>query len=365
MASANVKWGKAMISGASRSLIIFAARTLALVSVVSFLIPPASAQQSQSWKLCTDATSLDQRVSACSAIIESATETFDNLARAYGNRGVAYDNKGEFDQAARDYEESVRLDPTSAFGHRVRGNLYKLKKDYDRAIAEYNESISIEPNDAHAFSNRGSVYYAKKDYDRAVGEFSEAIRLDPAYTIAFYGRGLARLATLDTAHAIADFNEAIRLEPRFVQAYAVRGTAYAKIKQYESAIDNYTEALSMEPPERLAASTFSNRCWARFVVGRDPQDILADCTKAIGLRPDDAWALNTRGFTYLKLGETDRSIADFTAAVTVNSKMAISLYGRGLARQRAGDGHASENDIEMARMIRPDIVEAAAIYDVH
>lgn len=309
--------------------------------------------------------SLDRRISACSAVIESISEKPEEMARAYGNRGVAYENKGDHDHAAHDYEESVRLDPTSASGHRIRGNAYKLKKDYDHAIAEFNEAVSLAPNDARPLSNLGVVYLEKQDYKRAVVYFSEAIRLDPTFTVALYGRGRAYLAEQDSPNAIADFNEAIRLEPRFVQAYADRGLAYAKRKQYESAIDNYTEALSMEPPERLAASTFSNRCWARFVVGRDPQDTLADCTKAIDLKPDDAWALNTRGFTYLKLGETDRSIADFSAAVTVNSKMAISLYGRGLARRRAGDDQAGEKDIEMARMIRPDIAEAATIYGVH
>jgi tetratricopeptide (TPR) repeat protein len=176
---------------------------------------------------------------------------------------------------------------------------------------------------------------------------------------------LAYLAKHDAAYAIADFDEAIRLDPKFAFAFADRGLAYAKRTEYDRAIADYTEALSMEPPERVAASTFSNRCWARFVVGRNPQDTLGDCTKALNLSPNDAWALNTRGFTYLKLGEVVRSIADFDAALTINSKMAISLYGRGLARRRAGDGQAGDKDIEMARTIRPDIAEAATIYGVH
>lgn len=358
-----------MIDLASRVLLVLDARALTLVSAILLLTLPARAQQSQNWEWCNDhsgsAFSLDQRISACSAIIESNSAAPEELARAYGNRGVAYANKEDNDRAAHDYEESIRLDPSSSSGHRIRGNAYRLKKDYDQAIAEFNEAISLAPNDARHLSNLGVVYLEKKDYKRAEAYFSEAIRLDPTFAVALYGRGRAYLAEQDSPNAVADFNEAVRLEPNFVQAYADRGLAYAKRKQYESAIDDYTKALSMEPPERLAASTFSNRCWARFVVGRDLQDILGDCTKAIDLRPDDAWALNTRGFTYLKLGETDRSIADFSAAVTINSKMAISLYGRGLARQRSGDGQGGEKDIEMARVIDPSIAEASAIYGVH
>lgn len=355
-----------MVAPACWSLLTCIIRIVTLVSVGSLLSLPAGAQPSQNWEWCSGrgGPTLDQRTSACSAIIESSSETRENLARAYGNRGVAYDNKGEYDRAGRDYDQSVRLDPTSASGHRFRGNAYKLKNDYDRAIAEYNEAISLAPNDALAVNNRGVAYYEKKDYERAVADYSEAIRLDPAYTAAFYGRGLAYSAKRDTGHAIADFDEAIRLEPKFGPAFIARGVEYLDKKEYDRAIADYTQALLTKPVERTVAYAFTDRCWARFLVGRDLQDALADCTKALDLRPNDARTLNARGFTYLKLGEFDRSIADFDAALTVNSKMAVSFYGRGLARRGAGDGQAADKDMEMARTIRADIADAVAEYGV-
>jgi tetratricopeptide (TPR) repeat protein len=106
----------------------------------------------------------------------------------------------------------------------------------------------------------------------------EAIRLDPAYTAAFYGRGLAYRAKRDTGHAIADFDEAIRLEPKFAPAFIARGVEYLDKKEYDRAIADYTEALLMKPKpiERTVAYAFTDRCWARFLVGRDLQDALDD-----------------------------------------------------------------------------------------
>jgi tetratricopeptide (TPR) repeat protein len=355
-----------MVARACRSLLICTIRTVTLVSIGSLLGVPANAQQPQNWEWCSGpgGVNWDQRAKACSAIIESNSETRENLARAYGNRGIAYDNKGEYDHAVRDYDEAVRLDPTSAAGHRFRGNAYKLQKDYDRAIAEYNEAISLDPNDKLAINNRGVSYYVKKDYDHAVADYSEAIRLDPAYALAIYDRGLAYRMKRDTERAIADFDEALRLEPKFVFAFIARGGAYAEKKEFDRAIADYTEAILMEPGGRMVAPAFSGRCWARFMVGRDLQDTLADCTKALNLGPNDAWALNARGFTYLKLGEFDRSITDFDAALTVDSKLAVSFYGRGLARRKAGDGQAADKDMEVARTIRPDIADVVAKYGV-
>jgi tetratricopeptide (TPR) repeat protein len=357
-----------MVARAGWSLLVCIIRDVTLVSAGSLLSLPASAQQSQNWEWCSGRgnPTLDQRASACSAIIEPGGETPENLAHAYGNRGVAYDNKGEYDLAARDYDESVRLDPTSASGHRFRGNAYKLQRDYDRAILEYSEAIRLAPNDALAINNRGIVYYAKRYYDRAIADHSEAIRLDPAYTLAFYGRGVAYSAKRDRDHAIADFDEAIRLQPKFASAFVARGNAYASKKEYDRAISEYTEALLVDPPERVVPLALSSRCFVRLVVGRDLQDALADCTKSLNLRPNDASTLNFRGFTCLKLGEFERSIADFDAALAIEPKLAASLYGRSLARRRAGDGQAADKDLEMAKRILADIADTvAASYNVH
>jgi tetratricopeptide (TPR) repeat protein len=47
--------------------------------------------------------------------------------------------------------------------------------------------------------------------------------------------------------------------------------------------------------------------------------------------------LDTRGFVYLKLGQTENAIKDYDAALKLNPKLAGSLYGRGLAKTRKGD----------------------------
>jgi hypothetical protein len=81
-----------MIPRASRSLLVYEACAVALVSTVLFLTLPATAQQSQNWEWCNDrggsALSLDRRIGACSAVIESINEKPEEMARAYGNRGV-------------------------------------------------------------------------------------------------------------------------------------------------------------------------------------------------------------------------------------------------------------------------------------
>ena len=211
-----------------------------------------------------------------------------------------------------------------------------------------------------AFRLRGSVYRAKGDTNQAIADFTEEIRLEPRFANAFVSRGMVYLGQEQFDRAISDYNEAIRLDPNEAVAFLNRGTAYHRIRQYDRAIADFTSVLSMQPQGQLTASALSKRCQTRSVVGRDLQGTLDDCTNALKLLPNDNWSLSSRGYTYLRLGELDRSIADFDASLTIDSKVAVPLYGRSLARRRAGDSLAADKDFAAARAIWPGVAKMVA-----
>jgi tetratricopeptide (TPR) repeat protein len=73
------------------------------------------------------------------------------------------------------------------------------------------------------------------------------------------------------------------------------------------------------------------------------------------LRPNDAATLDSRGLTYLKLGQFDNAIADYNAVLKINPKKALSLYGRGIAEFNSGDLISGPDDIEAAEAIQFDV----------
>ena len=54
-------------------------------------------------------------------------------AEAYNHRGIAYVNKGQFDQAISDYNKALELNPMDALAYYNRGVAYYSRKDYDKA----------------------------------------------------------------------------------------------------------------------------------------------------------------------------------------------------------------------------------------
>ena len=67
--------------------------------------------------------------------------------------------------------------------------------------------------------------------------------------------------------------------------------------------------------------------------------------------------MNSRGLVHLKLGAFDKSILDYDAALRLNPQLAAALYGRGVAKRKAGDGPGADADIAAAQAIRPSIAQ--------
>ena len=105
----------------------------------------------------------------------------------------------------------------------------------------------------------------------------------------------------------------------------------------------------------------NGRCWIGALRGVDLERALKDCNAALkrakSASPFYAQVADSRGLVLLRLGEYDKSIADYGASLKINANNAWSLYGRGvdeIRKQRAADGQA---DMERAVAIRPQIAD--------
>ena len=114
------------------------------------------------------------------------------LAGTYNNRGIAYEDKGEYDRAIQDYNEAIHLNPQFAPAYYNRGNAYLAKDEYDRAIQEYDEVIRLDPSFTPAYVNRGLAHLKQGDQDLALRDYNEAVRLDPVYADRPYAEALTR-----------------------------------------------------------------------------------------------------------------------------------------------------------------------------
>ena len=198
------------VNGSRRGIL-----TLCSLGVMLTWTLPALSQPDDAASICTGRTgaSAEERVRACSSLIDSRAFDGDQLAILYTSRGSAWRAQGNLDRALADQNEAVSLKPDSPIVRFNRAVTWQSKQQTDRAISDYSETIRLAPNFAMAYKNRGDTYFAMADYDRAIADYDSALGLQPQYADAVARRGLAKLQKGDPSGGNADIRAAREIDP--------------------------------------------------------------------------------------------------------------------------------------------------------
>ena len=254
----------------------------ALLSVIVF--GPAHSQPSDAMKACLGrgGVTFDQRTAACSSIIEAGTELNENLALAYGNRGHVRVFRKEVEAARKDFEESIRRDPSSASAHRFRGNLFLLDTDERKASEAYRKAIEIDPKLGPAYASLGAMAARRGAASTAIEFLDKSIEFEPDDLTTYLMRGHARIQTEEYDQAIADFTAAVKGPPPPERAEALfgRGGAFAHKGEHQKALADFDEGLGLKADRGEA---FAIRCVIRAALGQAFDAVMTDCDTALTL----------------------------------------------------------------------------------
>ena len=66
--------------------------------------------------------------------------------------------KNEFEEAIKDIDISIKIEPNNAMAYISRGTLKLKINDQTGALADYNKAIELEPDNALAYGNRAKFY---------------------------------------------------------------------------------------------------------------------------------------------------------------------------------------------------------------
>jgi len=141
------------------------------------------------------------------AIQNCAGLTTEQCANAnYGKGRVLNDNKEEYEEAMKYFDEAFELNPSCCQCLTQKAwSQYNLVR-YEEAFASIDQALVICPSNAHAWSNKGLFYllgskrvksessgsYEEfKDAGKALECFNKAIDFDSNFGDAWYNKGLA------------------------------------------------------------------------------------------------------------------------------------------------------------------------------
>ena len=99
-------------------------------------------------------------------------------AMAYVNRGLAYFNLGNREQAIANYNKAIDLDPHNAMAYLGRGSAYDNAGKRQQAIANYDRAIDLDPKMSEAYAKRADIYSNTGNIDGAISDYKMCAKLE-------------------------------------------------------------------------------------------------------------------------------------------------------------------------------------------
>ena len=188
---------------------------------------------------------------------------------------------GRRQEALRDYEAALAVEPRNASAHHNRGVVLEKLGRLEDAVEAFDTAVDCGmPPDAEYHHARGTNARHRGDHATAVAAFSAALKLDPRHRTARANRAYARRKLGDFVGARRDYGKALADAPT-AKLYNARAYCSAKLEKFDAAVADYTEALRLDPA--------------------------------------NAHALHNRGISYDRLGRVDESARDFEQALEIEN----------------------------------------------
>ncbi len=93
--------------------------------------------------------------------------------------GNVYLNSGMLDDALKEYEKSLKIQPNNARVHYALGNIYQKKGEIDKAEKAYEKAIGISPKYLKAHESLARLYEERGEQEKAIRAVKEAVKISP------------------------------------------------------------------------------------------------------------------------------------------------------------------------------------------
>jgi tetratricopeptide (TPR) repeat protein len=266
-----------------------------------------------------------------------------DLAEVHQIAGLLNDNVGLYEQAVRDYQRTIELQPNNANAYRRLGLVYDKTNQLDEAREAFRSAIRVAPTDFRNHRQLANFQFNRGDYEAAVSEFMRTVELAPNvsdshFVLATAQRELGRFAeserelraaihledTSDAEHAlgyllmlegrdreaISCYRRALTLGSETAQLRLNLGISYHRAGLETEAKVAFQRGLILAELDMKDPRNGSARAYLAYLAARLGDRVLAESeiAQALRLSPDHADTRWMAVLTYEALGRREDSL---------------------------------------------------------
>ncbi len=289
-----------------------------------------------------------------------AHEDFFNSSEGLYLRGMAYLMTENYNNAAQNFEESVRLNPNNPYAYSQLGSIYNKQLKYEMAIAAYRKALSMNSNDYQASFGLGMAHLRLKQHKQAVSALIRCTSTNPKFPDAFYNLGLAYQNLEQWENAAKAYQQFIQINPGPAwTGYNQLGSVYINMERYDLAITAFQEVTKSNPSDLKATY---NLAYSYDMSGQYDQAVPL-YRKLIELNPKDAKAYYGLLFRlYDKAGKYPEAIAVCQEIISQSPDNHNDYYNLGIIHSKANDHAQALEAFQKALSLKPDF--DPALYNI-
>ncbi|MGL4243208.1 MAG: tetratricopeptide repeat protein, partial [Beijerinckiaceae bacterium] len=208
-------------------------------------------------------------------------------------------------------------------------SLHRLEKK-DEAQAKLKDVIAREPDNYDAMVTLGNLYRSNEDYANAAKVYDQAIALLTEETTT----------------------------PGHWRIYYFNGIAHERLKQWDIAERNFRKALELSPEEPMVLNYLG---YSLIEKKLNLQEAMEMVKKAVELRPNDGYIIDSLGWAYYQLGDYEQAVIHIERAVELLPADPIIAEHLGDAYWRVGRKLEAKFQWQHARDNKPEPVDLARI----
>jgi serine/threonine protein kinase/tetratricopeptide (TPR) repeat protein/TolB-like protein len=263
----------------------------------------------------------------------------DRLAQVPVTLGLIYNGTGKYEEAVKEFQRALRLDPVNADAYRELGVAYEALGRLKEAESTYRKAIELRSSYWAGYEDLGAFYWGYGRYNEAEPLFRRMIQLTPDNA-----RGYSNLGGL--YHLMGRYDEAAKMLQKSLtikptsNAYSNLGTVYYYQGRYIDAARMYERAI------QLGASDY--QLWGNLGDAYHQTPELANKAPAAYMRAielaEPQLAVNRKdaplraslAVYWAKLGNKEKALAEIAGALRLAPSNVNILFRAALAYELTG-----------------------------